>query len=103
MTQKRLSTLSSNEKIFNEIKAPYETELRNRGFKCKLKYEKLDVDKKRKKPRNRHIMWYNPRHCSLVNINLNKEFLKLADKHFPIATFIIKFLIERQLKFLIVA
>ena len=45
---KRLSTLSSNENIFNEIKAPYETELRNRGFKCKLKYEKLDVDKKLK-------------------------------------------------------
>ena len=52
MTQKRLSTFSSNERIFNEIKAPYETELKNRGFKCKLKYEKLDVDKKRKKPRN---------------------------------------------------
>ena len=83
MKQKRLSTLSSNEKIFNEIKAPYETELKNRGFKCKLKYEMLDVDKKRKKLRKRHIMWYNPPDCFSVIINLGKEFLKLVDKHFP--------------------
>ena len=34
MTQKRLNTLSPNKRIFNEIKAPYETEteLKNRGF-----------------------------------------------------------------------
>ena len=90
MTQKRLSTLSSNERIFNEVKSPYETEFKNRSFKCKLKYEKLDVDKKRKKPRNRHIMWYNPPYCSSVNINLGKEFLKLGDKHFPDSHFYIK-------------
>ena len=98
MTQKRLSTLSSNEKIFNEIKAPYETELRNRGFKCKLKYEKLDVDKKRKKPRNRHIMWYNPPYCSSVNINLGKEFLKLVDKHFPDSHFYNKIFNRKTVK-----
>ena len=98
MTQKRLSTLSSNEKIFNEIKAPYENELKNRGFKCKLKYEKLDVDKKRKKPRNRHIMWYNPPYCSSVNINLGKEFLKLVDKHFPDSHFYNKIFNRKTVK-----
>ena len=34
--------------------------------------KKLDADKKRKKPRNRYIMWYNPPYCSSVNINLGK-------------------------------
>ena len=39
MTQKRLSSLSSNAEIFNLIKVPYENMLKNYGFKCILPYE----------------------------------------------------------------
>ena len=85
MTQKRLSNLSSNAEIFNEIKAPYENMLKNNGFKCKLSYETNDNKvKKRNKSRNNRILWYNPPYCSSININLGKEYLKLVDKHFTI-------------------
>ena len=83
MTQKRLSCLSSNAKIFNEIKAPYENMLNNNGFKCKLSYETNDNKvKKRNKSRNNRVLWYNPPYCSNINLNLGKEYLKLVDKHF---------------------
>ena len=61
MTQKRLSSLSSNAELFNEIKGPYENILKNNGFKCKLSYETNDNTVKRCNiSRNNRILWYNP-------------------------------------------
>ena len=36
----------------------------------------------RRKNRKRKIIWFNPPFCRLTNINIEKYFLKLVDKHF---------------------
>ena len=75
----------SNAEIFDEIKAPYENMLKNNGFNCRLSYETNNNKvTKRNKSRKNSILWYNPRYCSNININLGKEYLKLFDKHFII-------------------
>ena len=99
MTEKRLSALSSDEKIFNEVKIPFEYELKNRGFQCNLKYQHPNNNNsKRNKSRNGRVIWYNPPYCSLTDINLGKEFLKLVDKHFPINHFYRKIFSRKTLK-----
>ena len=98
MTEKRLSALSSDAKIFNEIKMPYENELKSRGFHCNLKYQCLNNNSKTNKSRNNRVIWYNPPYCSLIDINLGKEFLKLVDKHFPVGHFYRKIFSRKSLK-----
>ena len=63
MTEKRLSALSSDANIFNEVKIPYEYELKIRGFQCSLKYQYLNDYNNNSKPnksRIRRVIWYTP-------------------------------------------
>ena len=60
MTEKRLSAFSSDAKIFNEIKIPYENELKSRRFHCNLKYQYSNDNSKPNKSRNRRLIWYKP-------------------------------------------
>ena len=77
---KRLSTNSSNETIFNEAKTEYENALKNSGYKnFKLKFDK---PKTRTRKRRRNIIWFNPPFNKNVSTNVARSFLRLIDKHF---------------------
>ena len=54
MINKRLSTLSSNEEIFNAATKPYEDALKESGYNYQMKYEEINLDDlNKKKKRNR--------------------------------------------------
>ena len=86
---KRLSEISSSEKLFNENKKEYEDALKNSGYNTKLKMNKINPEiqmnqkqNKTKRKRNRKIIWYNPPYNMNLKTNIGKTFLKLIDKHF---------------------
>ena len=83
---KRLTTISSNETIFNEATKPYQKALEESGYKHKLTYKKDETsnnEKPRKRRRNRNIIWYNPPFEGNVKTNIGKEFFKLMNDCFP--------------------
>ena len=86
---KRLSEISSSDKLFNENKKEYEDALISSGYKTKLKMNKSNLEiqmnqgqTKRKRNRNRKTIWYNPPYNMNLKTNIGKTFLKLIDKHF---------------------
>ena len=79
--EKRLSTLSCNEKVFNESKPAYEEALRRSGYNVELKYAKQDTKENRNRKRN--VIWFNPPFTSSVQTNIARKFLALIEKHFP--------------------
>ena len=85
MIEKRISNLSSNEEIFNQVKGTWEKGLKDSGYKkdqCKLQYEKPNTKKKR--IRNKEpALYFNPPYSKSCKTNIGANFLKLIDKHFP--------------------
>ena len=81
MMSQRLSTLSSNEQIFEQNKSVYEKALKDSGYECSLKYQKTSDAKKRN--RSRKAIYFNPPFSKSVKTNVIKLFLSLIDKHFP--------------------
>ena len=79
--ESRLSTLSSNEDIFNESVHIYEDALKKSGYNHKLTYTKNTNNTR--KNRNRNVIWFNPPYSANVTTNIGKSFLYLIDKHFP--------------------
>ena len=80
---KRLSELSSNENLFNENKEDYENALKKSGLPHKLKFTKPQATQKKKRNRNRQVIWYTPPFNAALKTNIGKEFLKILDKNFP--------------------
>ena len=77
----RLSTISSNEEMFNASKREYETALSESGYKQSLKYQANEENNtSKKKKRKRKIVWYNPLFSKSVKGNLGCTFLKLLKK-----------------------
>ena len=81
MISKRLSNLSSDEKLFHETKHEYETALKQSGFSDELVYHKPTVQNKRRRKRN--ITWFNPPYSSNVATNIGRKFFNILDKNFP--------------------
>ena len=81
---KRLSSISSSEQMFESAAPIYREALAKSGFDFELKYDPEACNPKNKKRRRaRKILWFNPPFSSNVKTNLAKEFLKLLDKCFP--------------------
>ena len=85
---KRLSTISSNEEVFQSAAREYEKALKDSGFEEKLTYIPDDTaeqieDKKKKKSRKRKIIWYNPPYSQNIKTNIGREFLKIVRRNFP--------------------
>lgn len=78
--EKRLSTLSSSEAIFNEAKGHYQEALKRNGYNHQLRYNPPVA---RQRQRTRNVIWFNPPYSKTVETNVGKEFLKLVRKHFP--------------------
>ena len=83
MIEKRLTRLSKNNETFKDSKTGYQNALTNFNFKHKLKYTNDQDTKNKKKPAHtRKTIYFNPPYCQSVKTNIDKDFLKLIDKHF---------------------
>ena len=80
--QTRLSTLSSNNETFENEARPYEHELNQRGYKCKLKYTKTNNNFKNKKKRKRKIIFYNPPWNDAVSTDVARRTFNIIRNHF---------------------
>ena len=78
MINRRLSSLSYDEAVFNSSKAPYEEALRDSGYPSSLSYVAVNPNNRTKKSRN-------PPYSSNVKTHIGKEFLRLVNKHFNIS------------------
>ena len=82
--ESRLSSLSSNEKIFNESTPICQEALKKSGYDYKLKYQKNTSTINSKQQRKRNIIWFNPPYSMNVATNVGRFFLNLINKHFPL-------------------
>ena len=82
---KRLCSLSSDEKSFESIAPIYEDALKRSGFNMKLSYSETHkaTPTQSKTTRKRNIIWFNPPYSKNVKTNVAQKFLRLIDKHFP--------------------
>jgi hypothetical protein len=78
--EKRLSTLSSSEAIFNEAKGYYQEALRRSGHEHNLTYK---APNPRRRNRKKEVIWFNPPYSRTVDTDIGKRFLRLIDTHFP--------------------
>ena len=83
MVEKRLSSLSKTQEIFEEEKFPYEEALKQSGYSQRLSYQQSN-DTHRKRNRQRKILWFNPPFSENVATNVGREFLKIVEKNFPV-------------------
>ena len=78
--EKRLSSLSSSEAIFDEAKGYYQGVLQRSGHNHVLTY---NPPTPRRRQRTRNVIWFNPPFSKTVQTNIGKKFLQLIDTHFP--------------------
>ena len=81
--KRRLSKLSSNEKILNDSIPIYQEALIKSSYKHKLTYQKHDQKKDNSQQRKRQIIWFNTPYSKNVTTKVGKFFLGLINKHFP--------------------
>ena len=81
--ERRLSKLSSNEKIFSDSIPIYQEALIKAGYNHKLTYQKHDQKKDNSQQRKIKIIWFNPPYSKNVTTKVGQFFLSLIDKHFP--------------------
>ena len=77
---KRLTSISSNQKVFDEAMPPYQKALDESGYKHKLMY---NPQPRRNRNRQRKIVWYNPPWNANVKTNPGRKFLNIIDRCFP--------------------
>ena len=93
---KRLSSISSNEEVFNEAIHPYKNALRNSGYENELKFEPAEANNRNdKKKRSRNITWFNPPYSANVATHIGAKFLRIIDDCFP-TTHILHKIINRN-------
>ena len=79
---RRLSTISSNQEMFEETKNPYQEALKKSGYEFELKFNPPTQNQK-KSGRKRNITWFNPPFSKNVQTKIGEAFLKLVDSCFP--------------------
>ena len=78
---RRLSAISSDKKAFVETVQPYQEALTKSGYKFKLNFKPPEERKKR--TRNRNVVWFNPPYSCNVATNIGRKFLRIIDESFP--------------------
>ena len=79
-----LSTLSFNEKIFQEAVPSYQKLLQNSGYRHALTFKRpKNHNNSTKLSRKRQIIWFNPPFNLNTKTKIDKLFLNLLEKHFP--------------------
>ena len=84
----RLTSISSNENLFNKHKPDYVDALKNSGHRHELKYTPPpniydNSNPGRKRNRKRQEIIFTPPYNMSLKTNIGKQFLELIDKHFP--------------------
>ena len=77
---KRLTSISSSQKVFDDAIPPYQKALDESGYKHKLTY---NPQPKRKRNHQRKVIWYNPPWNANVKTNQGRKFLNITDRCFP--------------------
>ena len=80
---RRLSSISSKEGIFNTARPPYQEALANIGYTHKLKFEPPANPGRSKRNRGRQILYFNPPYSDNVATNIGAKFLQIIDTCFP--------------------
>ena len=80
---KRLSSISQNEQVFNAAKPPYQEALAKSGFDFELNYQQPTSSNMKSNNRSRNRTWFNPPFSQNVSTNVGAKFLKLIDSCFP--------------------
>ena len=82
--EKRLSSISSSQDIFDAAAPPYQKALTDSGHNHTLTYNKQPprVTDEATAHRKRNILWYNPPYNAAVTTSIGKKFLALVSKHF---------------------
>ncbi len=78
---RRLSSISSDKKSFDDAAPPYQEALDKSGYSHQLKYNPETT--KRKRPRHRNIIWFNPPYSANVATNIGHRFLRIVEESFP--------------------
>ena len=79
---KRISSLSSNYKLFSRAAPMYNAALENASYTERVNYCSRINENKPSRNRKRNIIWYNPPCNKCVSTNIGCMFLNLLDKHF---------------------
>ena len=79
---KRISTLSFDKETFQDAAPTYQTALGHSNFAHKLEYMP-HVTHQSRRNRQRNIIWLNPPFSKNIKTNIARNFLNLADTHFP--------------------
>ena len=68
-----------------EMEAPlYREALAKNGYDFQLKFDpKASEPRKKKRNRNRDVLWFNPPYSAAVRSNIGRDFLTLVSKCFP--------------------
>ena len=76
--------ISCDKDCFDRSKTPYEKALKESWHNKGLTY-KTNIDKPKKKRRNRRLMWYYPPFNFQVNTstNIGQEFIRIIERNFP--------------------
>lgn len=80
---RRLSSISANQDVFNQAAPEYQEALEKSGYDFKLNYNPKEPEMKKKKTRRRKITYFNPTYSQNVQTNVGEKFLKALDKCFP--------------------
>ena len=81
--ERRLSKLSSNEKIFSDSIPIYHEALLKASYNHKWTYQKHDQKKDNSQHRKTQIIWFNPLYSKNVTTKVGEFCLSLIDKLFP--------------------
>ena len=85
LIDKRISTLSSNEIIFNESKEIYQKSLEKSGYRQTLKYHTINENaSSNKRNRKRNAFLFKLPFSVNVKTEVGNYFLNLIRKHFPL-------------------
>lgn len=82
---KRLSTISTNQTIFNAAKPQYQQALEKSGYDYQLKYKEEENNTTQNPPENRrkrNVTWYNPPYSKNVKTNIGRKFLSIISEEF---------------------
>ena len=79
---RRLSTISKNEEVFQNAIPTFQEALKKSGYNFQLKFNKPEK-KKTPRKRTRNVTYFNPPYSQHVQTNIGGQFFKIMERCFP--------------------
>ena len=83
MIGRRISDLSSNKVVFEEVVAVCSSALKAFGYNNSSALRPWHTTVTKMRSRRRNAIWFNPPWNDEVSTNVTKKFLSMIDRHFP--------------------